>query len=123
MVQCADMLSTGLAADLLKVANKLFQVGMVPPKLIRTMQVLGRDDYDKATELVQQVTTVVKRWPEKFHIFMGILAEFQWLSNVVEVVQEQHEINKKEEVSLRETKLCLAHFLMFVHYLSPDERK
>ena len=100
MVQCADMLSDGIATDLLKVAIKLFQVGMVPQKLIHMVQLLGRDDYDKATELVQQVTTMVKRWPEKFYIFMEILEEFQCLSNVVEVVQEQYEINKKEEVSL-----------------------
>ena len=69
MVQCADALSGGLSADILKVSNKLFEVGMVPPKLVRTMQLPSRDDYDKATELVQQVTTVVENCPEKFGNF------------------------------------------------------
>ena len=49
-----------------------------------------------------QVTTVVENCPEKFNVFMGILAEFQWLSYLVEVVQEQYEINQKNEVSHRE---------------------
>ena len=116
MVQCADALSGGLSADLLKVSNKLFEVEMVPPKLVQTMQLPSRDDYDKATELVQQVTTVVENCPEKFNVFMGILAEFQWLSYLVEVVQEQYEINQKNEVSHREmnTLFCQLPFSSLV---------
>ena len=74
--------------------NRLVEVGMVSPQLIRTMQLPSRDNYDKATELVSQVTIEVESCPEKYHIFMRVLEEFQWLY----LVQEQYKANKENEV-------------------------
>jgi hypothetical protein len=100
IVQCAERLTSGLSADPLKVSNKLLEVGMVPQRLVRTMQLPSKDDYDKATTLVSHVTGAVKNYPTNFHVFMEILAEFPWLTNLVKTVLEMYEINKSSNIKL-----------------------
>ena len=95
MVKCFDMLISGVSVDPLVVANKLVEAGLVPPKLVSTMLLPSRDSYDKATELVLQVTKVVKSSPEKFEVFMSILNNFMWLDDLVESVYKQYEANKQ----------------------------
>ena len=84
MLKCFDTLIARISTDPLVVANKLVEAGLVPPKLVGTMLLPSRDSYEKAAELVLQVTNVVESSPEKFEVFMSILSNFLWLDDLVE---------------------------------------
>ena len=95
MLKCFDTLIGRISTDPLVVANKLVEAGLVPPKLVGTMLLPHRDNYDKAAELVLQVTNMVESTPEKFEVFISILSNFLWLDDLVESVYKQYEANKQ----------------------------
>ena len=96
LVQCTEKLARGISQDPLVIANKLLEVGLVPPKLVRNMLLSSKTDYEKATELVMQLIKVIEGFSEKFDIFIKILKEFYWLNDVVEEVCKRYQINKDE---------------------------
>ena len=52
LVQCTEKLTRGISQDPLNVATKLLEVELVPPKLINTMLLPSKLDYDKAIKLL-----------------------------------------------------------------------
>ncbi len=93
--ESTSLLAGGVSQYPLKVAQKCFEKRLISEHQIRSVQQQGKDDYQKASELVTSVTTKVQDFPEKFHVFMRILHEFPSLGDVVREVNEKYEGKKK----------------------------
>ena len=96
LVQCTEKLAIGISQDPLVVATKLLEAGLVPPKLIATILLPNKCDFEKAIDLLicMQVMKIVEGFPQKFEVFMKILKDCCWLNDLV---RKQYEVAKKNQ--------------------------
>lgn len=103
LCQLTTKLVSAITVDPLQVSTKLLERGVVSQELVESMLDKKRDNFEKATELVLQVTNKVQSLPTTFETFVGVLSEYLWMDDVVELLRQRYNENKEHE-----EKVCKA---------------
>ena len=95
LLRCTAELISEISADSLSISARLLAQGLIPQALHGS---------PKASELVQHVTSKVKTFPGNFEVFVGILNEFPWLQEIVELIHKTYnEVKLEQEVTIHST--------------------
>ena len=98
MLKCTVDLISEISADVLAVANELVAERIIPPSMQSSAQIQAKEPQTRATELVHRVTSKVRTFPEKFHVFLDILKRFGWLEDLAKKIHESFdELKSKQE--------------------------
>lgn len=102
LAQCRDKLCNGLSQDPLTVCNKLFTKKLVSEAQVRDCQLQSKNDYWKASLLVDTASQKIEAFPNNFETFLDILQEFPHLQDVVEHMRKQYKTNKAMALNQQE---------------------
>lgn len=92
--QCAGRLSTAIAPDVVMVAVKLLEKGLIYPEQLEEAQLQSKTTSLRATELVRHVIVRVSLQPEAFRVFLDALEECGVFEGVVSEVYQQYAENQ-----------------------------
>ena len=65
--------------------------GLIPPSGLSSAQLQTKEKELKASELVAQIISKVKNFPEKFQVFLDVLNEMPWLQDLAKLIRDEFE--------------------------------
>ena len=105
LVNCTAELALEIAVDPLAVSERLVAEGLIPTSLHDTLQYVQTSEKEgKAYEIVHSVSNKVKVSPNKLKVFLDVLGEFPWLSDVVQLIHEKKDFKVKKQVMCKSNR-------------------
>ncbi len=96
LLKCKVELTREISADPLFVATALVAKGLIPESSLNFVQLQTVQNYEKASELVGQVTNKIRTYPAKFSDFLEVLRGSNWLKDVLETLTAVYDQLKAE---------------------------
>ena len=82
LLRCTAELNSEISADPTSISTRLLAQGFIPQ--------LPPHSSPTAEDVVKQVTTKVKTFPNYFEAFISILSEFPWLQDIVKLIRKTY---------------------------------
>ncbi len=83
LLKCKVELTSEISADPLSVATALVAKGLIPESSLHFVQLPTVQKYEKASELISQVTNKIRTYPARFAEFLEVLQSSKWLEDVL----------------------------------------
>ena len=98
LLNCTTELTREIAADPLSVTERLLAKKLIPESVHSSTQLQAKEKQLKASEIVSHVTNKVETFPAKFEVFLGILDGLPWLEDLADLVREEYEKLKRQQL-------------------------